>query len=40
MAISAGTSNQSSPFTRKNIKPQKPSRLTHLPSFIRDAILV
>jgi hypothetical protein len=32
-AISAGISNHNSPFTRKNIKPQKPSRLIHLPIF-------
>ena len=33
-AIRAGISSQSNPFTKKKRKPQKPSRLIHLPSCI------
>src|SRR5688572_24694375 len=35
MAISAGTSNHSNPFTRKKRNPQKPSRLIHFPTFMQ-----
>jgi len=37
MAMSAGTSNQSRPFTRKKRNPQKPSRLIQVNIFIPTA---